>query len=72
MKLTVLGLGEAGWLIAKGLAAQGVEVVGFDPVKQKNPAVEVFESAEEAVANADVVFSLNSATVSIKVAQPPL
>jgi len=69
MKLTVLGLGEAGSLIAKGLAAQGVEVVGFDPIKQKNPVVEVFETAEEAVANADVVFSLNSATVSIKVAQ---
>ena len=69
MKLTVLGLGEAGSLIAKGLAAQGVEVVGFDPVKQKNPVVEVFETAEQAVANADVVFSLNSATVSIKVAQ---
>jgi len=69
MKLTVLGLGEAGSLIAKGLAAQGVEVVGFDPVKPKNPVVEVFETAEQAVSNADVVFSLNSATVSIKVAQ---
>jgi 3-hydroxyisobutyrate dehydrogenase-like beta-hydroxyacid dehydrogenase len=72
MKLTVLGLGEAGSLIAKGLAAQGVEVVGFDPVTQKNPVVEIFETAEQAVSNADVVFSLNSATVSIKVAQPPL
>lgn len=69
MKVAVLGLGEAGSLIAKGLADQGLEVVGFDPIKQKNPVVKVSESAEEAVADADVVFSLNSATVSIKLAQ---
>jgi 3-hydroxyisobutyrate dehydrogenase-like beta-hydroxyacid dehydrogenase len=69
MKLTILGLGEAGSLIARGLAAQGVEVVGFDPVKQKFPVVTVLDSAEEAVADADVVFSLNSSTVSVKVAR---
>lgn len=69
MKLTVLGLGEDGSLIARGLAAQGVEVVGFDTVNQKFPVVPVLESAELAVAEADVVFSLNSSTVSVKVAR---
>jgi len=69
MKLTVLGLGEAGSLIAKGLSEQGIEVVGFDPAKLKQPVVELRESAELAVADADVVFSINSATVSIKLAQ---
>ncbi len=69
MKLTVLGLGEAGSLIAKGLVDQGVEVVAFDPAKPKHPIVPLAESAEEAVSDADVVFSLNSSTVSVKVAQ---
>ena len=69
MKLTVLGLGEAGSLIAKGLSEQGIEVVGFDPAKPKQPVVELRETAELAVADADVVFSINSATVSIKLAQ---
>ncbi len=69
MKLTILGLGEAGSLIARGLSAQGVDVVGFDPVRQKFPVVPVRETAEEAVADADVVFSLNSSTVSVKVAR---
>ena len=69
MKVAVLGLGEAGSLIARGLAGQGVDVVGYDPVKQKNPVVPISESAEAAVADADVVLSLNSATVSIKFAQ---
>lgn len=69
MKVAVLGLGEAGSLIAKGLADQGIDVVGFDPIKQKNPVVTVCETAEAAVTGADIVLSLNSATVSIKLAQ---
>ena len=69
MKLTVLGLGEAGSLIAKGLSDQGVDVVAFDPAKPKHPVVPLMDSAEDAVAEADVVFSINSSTASIKVAQ---
>jgi 3-hydroxyisobutyrate dehydrogenase-like beta-hydroxyacid dehydrogenase len=69
MKLTILGLGEASSLIAKGLADQGVEVVAFDPAKPKNPVVPLIDSAEEAVADADVVFSLNSANMALKLAQ---
>jgi putative dehydrogenase len=69
MKLTILGLGEVGSLIAKGLADQGVEVVAFDSAKPKNPMVALAETAEAAVANADVVFSLNSAMVSLSIAE---
>ena len=69
MKLTILGLGEAGSLIAKGLADQGVEVVAFDPAKPKTPVVPLIDSAEQAVAEADVVFSLNSSTVALKIAE---
>ena len=69
MKLTILGLGEAGSLIAKGLQNQGVEVLAYDPKNPRNPAVPVTESATSAVADADVVFSLNSATASVKVAR---
>jgi putative dehydrogenase len=69
MKLTVLGLGEAGSLIARGLADQGVDVIAFDPLRPKHPVVPLMASAEAAVAEADVVFSINSSTVSLKVAQ---
>lgn len=69
MKLAVLGLGEAGSLIARGLMDQGVDVVGFDPAKPKYPPVPLMESAEAAVAEADVVFSINSSNASIRLAQ---
>lgn len=69
MKVTILGLGEAGSLIAAGLVKQGVSVVAYDPAKIKNPVVELMPSAESAVAGADVVMSLNSSTVSIRVAE---
>lgn len=69
MKLTVLGLGEAGSLIAKGLANQGADVVAYDPAKPKHPVVPLMDSAEDAVANADVVFSINSSTASLRVAE---
>jgi 3-hydroxyisobutyrate dehydrogenase-like beta-hydroxyacid dehydrogenase len=69
MKLTFLGLGEAGSLLAKDLAERGAEVVAFDSAKPKNPVVPLVESLDDAVANANVVFSLNSANVAIKMAQ---
>ncbi|MFM1950407.1 MAG: hypothetical protein RL418_94 [Actinomycetota bacterium] len=68
MKIAVLGLGEAGSLIAKGLADQGADVVGFDPAKIKYPPVPTMETVAEAVADADVVLSINSANASLKVA----
>lgn len=69
-RIAVIGLGEAGALIAGGLAAAGADVVGFDPAEIADPPVPVAGSAEEAVAGADVVLSLNSSTVARRVAQP--
>lgn len=65
----MLGLGEASSLIAKGLADQGVEVVGFDFAKKDNPLVPQIESAADAVSDADVVLSLNSTTLATKFAE---
>lgn len=69
LKIAVIGLGEAGGLIAKGLAQQGADVIGFDAVKIKNPPVPVAESLTQAVSGAQVVISLNSSSASIKVAE---
>jgi 3-hydroxyisobutyrate dehydrogenase-like beta-hydroxyacid dehydrogenase len=69
LKIAVLGLGEEAGLIAAGLQAAGAEVIGFDSAKPKRPPVAVAESAEAAVADADVVLSLNSASASLRVAE---
>lgn len=69
MKLAMLGLGDDALQIAKGLQDQGVSVVGFDHFKPKFSPIALTDSAIAAVADADVVFSLNSATVSIQLAQ---
>lgn len=69
MRIAVLGLGEAGFLIASGLAAQGADVIGFDPAGSENGAVALAKTAQEAITGADVVFSINSASVSIRVAE---
>ena len=69
MKIAVLGLGEAGSLIAAGLAAQGVDVIGFDPARPKFAPVKLADTAQDAVAEADIVLSINSASASIKVAE---
>lgn len=66
LKVAVIGLGEAGLLIAAGLQKQGADVIGYDQAKLKFSPVPLATSAEEAVKDADVVFSLNSATASIK------
>lgn len=69
MKLTILGLGEDASVIARELIKQGVDVVAFDPAKPKNPVVSLIDTAEAAVADADVIVSLNSANSSMKLAQ---
>jgi 3-hydroxyisobutyrate dehydrogenase-like beta-hydroxyacid dehydrogenase len=67
MRVAVVGLGEAGAMIAGDLVAAGAEVVGFDPVAR--PAgVPVAGSAAAAVVGADVVLSLNTAAVAERVA----
>ncbi len=69
MRIAVIGLGEAGSLIAGGLRTAGLDVVGFDLAVPQNPTVPVAETVEDAVAGADLVISINSSTVSVSVAQ---
>jgi len=64
MQVAVLGLGEAGGRLAVDLAAAGCTVRGFDP--QRRPAgVENADSGRGAVAEADVVLSVNAAAVAL-------
>lgn len=65
----MIGLGEAGSLIAGGLQTAGAHVVGFDPGNPANPPVPVAEGAAEAVAGADLVMSINSSAAAKKVAE---
>jgi len=61
--VAVLGLGEAGSEIAADLVAAGAEVRGYDPVVEGSgvPGIVVCGSEAEAVAGAELVFSVNSA-----------
>ena len=69
VKIAVLGLGEEAGAIAGALAAAGADVIGFDTAKIKRPPVELAQSAEAAVAEADLVLSLNSSSVAARTAQ---
>jgi putative dehydrogenase len=69
IRIGVIGLGEAGSLIAAGLQAAGAQVVGYDPAKPADAPVTVVESAAAAVSGADLVISINSSTAARKVAE---
>lgn len=69
IRVAIIGLGEAGSLLAGGLRAAGLDIVGFDPALPATSSVPVAASAAEAVAVADLVISINSSTVSVKVAE---
>ena len=61
--IAVLGLGEAGSLIASDLAATGVTVRGYDPASERSaPGIERCSSAMSAAAHADVILSVNWST----------
>ncbi|WP_433299636.1 DUF1932 domain-containing protein [Actinoplanes sp. CA-030573] len=59
--IAVLGLGEAGGLIAAGLAEAGALVRGYDPRVDAPAGVTNCASGAEACAGADLVLSVNSA-----------
>ena len=67
MEVAVLGLGEAGARIAADLAAAGCVVRGWDPARKPEGIVNS-DSDRSAVEGADVVLSLNSASVALDVA----
>ncbi|MEZ3159363.1 DUF1932 domain-containing protein [Microbacterium sp. BWT-B31] len=57
--IAILGLGQAGGMYARGLAAAGAEVHGFDPNRRLgDPAVTQHDDVASAVAGADVVVCL--------------
>jgi 3-hydroxyisobutyrate dehydrogenase-like beta-hydroxyacid dehydrogenase len=60
IRFAVLGLGEAGSEISRDLAAAGADVRGYDPKAIVVEGVQPRGSEAEAVADADVVLSLNS------------
>ncbi|HZO36062.1 MAG TPA: DUF1932 domain-containing protein [Solirubrobacteraceae bacterium] len=60
--IAVLGLGEAGGLIAADLRAAGVDVRGYDPLPETEPNT---SSAAEAIAGADLVLSLTTAEAAL-------
>jgi 3-hydroxyisobutyrate dehydrogenase-like beta-hydroxyacid dehydrogenase len=62
--VAVLGLGEAGGLIARDLAAAGARVRGFDPAVPVPPGVEPAADDASACHGADLVVSLTTAAQS--------
>jgi 3-hydroxyisobutyrate dehydrogenase-like beta-hydroxyacid dehydrogenase len=67
--IAVLGLGEAGSRLAGDLAAAGVRVRGFDPVREAPDGVEPARDLAVAAAGAHTVLSVNSAAVALEVAE---
>ena len=68
----MLGLGEAGAAIAADLVDAGATVIGFDPRAGAGEGLPRADSAEAAVAEADVVLSVNSAEAAAGVARSVL
>jgi len=69
LTVAVLGLGETARDIATALQAAEAKVIGFDSGKVKNSPVALAETAQAAVEQADVVLSLNSATIAARTAE---
>lgn len=64
-RIGLLGLGEAGSAFGAGLVAAGLDVVGFDPRQPEPPrGVRVLVSAQDVGRAADVLLSLNAASVA--------
>ncbi len=63
--IAVLGLGEAGSLIARDLLRAGVLVRGYDPAVAAGEGIEETASESEAARGADLVLSVNSAKAAV-------
>lgn len=69
-RVTILGLGEAGLLFAKGFRDAGFAVDGFDPfVSTAEPGIRQHDSIQDAVEKADAVFSFVGARAALEVAR---
>jgi len=65
VRIAVLGLGEAGGLIARDLVAAGADVRGFDPRVPAPPGVREATDDADACRGADLVLSVNSAADAV-------
>jgi 3-hydroxyisobutyrate dehydrogenase-like beta-hydroxyacid dehydrogenase len=63
--IAVLGLGEAGSVIAADLLAAGVRVRGYDPAVASPDGITDTRSEAEAAQGADLVLSVNSAKAAV-------
>jgi 3-hydroxyisobutyrate dehydrogenase-like beta-hydroxyacid dehydrogenase len=63
--IAVLGLGEAGSVIARDLLAAGAGVRGYDPAVPAGPGLIEAGSEAEAARGADLVLSVNSANAAV-------
>jgi 3-hydroxyisobutyrate dehydrogenase-like beta-hydroxyacid dehydrogenase len=63
--IAVLGLGEAGSVIARDLVAAGVVVRGYDPAVAAGPGITDTRGEAEAARGADLVLSVNSAKAAV-------
>lgn len=69
MIIAILGIGEAGSLFARDLMAAGVSVRGWDPAPRMiPPGLDFAPDNPTAVSGADIVLSVNWASVAIEVA----
>ena len=69
MIIAILGIGEAGGTLARDLIAKGVRVRGWDPEPRNIPDGLHFASSNpDAVSGADIVLSVNWASVAVEVA----
>lgn len=68
--IAILGLGEVGRVYGAALAAAGHTVTGYDPYNNKQvEGVTILHSLEQAIVDADMVFTLTAAAASRTVAQ---
>jgi 3-hydroxyisobutyrate dehydrogenase-like beta-hydroxyacid dehydrogenase len=69
MIIAILGIGEAGGTLARDLIAKGVQVRGWDPEPRNIPDGLYFASSNpDAASGADIVLSVNWASVAVDVA----
>jgi 3-hydroxyisobutyrate dehydrogenase-like beta-hydroxyacid dehydrogenase len=69
MIIAILGIGEAGGTLARDLIARGVQVRGWDPEPRNLPnGLEFAASNPAAASGADIVLSVNWASVAVEVA----
>lgn len=69
MIIAMLGIGEAGGTLARDLIAIGVQVRGWDPEPRNLPdGLDFADSNPAAASGADIVLSVNWASVAVEVA----